>query len=214
MRQKWSFNVSAMIQKAECKSSDASSSWQTMLRGCLTVHAFLFFEPLPSAPVQHKHTHTPCSAHMLEVDVMSLFWPFSLTDVFMITFHLILPLPTPFLCVVISESTCSQYLLGDFLINHWSNVHAHTQTHTRSLFAHSSVFNGRPDSHSVTHAYKHIHTAAFWDWWLLRQLLCTTFLFNQSYKSICIYCHHSSCSHCVFLLQVCVAQLNVTTVSL
>lgn len=46
-----------MIQKAECKSSDASSSWQTMLRGCLTVHAFLFFEPLPSAPVQHKHTH-------------------------------------------------------------------------------------------------------------------------------------------------------------
>lgn len=204
-----------MIQKAECKSSDASSSWQTMLRGCLTVHAFLFFEP--SAPVQHKHTHTACSAHMLEVDVMSLFWPFSLMDVFMITFS---SHPTPShtfpLCCdfwIYLQAIFARGLFNKPLIK---RARAHAD-------AHSAVFsNGRPDSgrllpkhtRSVTHAHKHIHTAAFWDWWLLRQLLCTTFLFNQSYKGICIYCHHSSCSQCVFLLQVSAAQLNVTTVSL
>lgn len=72
-------------------------------------------------------------------------------------FHLILPLHTPFLCVVISESTCRQYLLGDFLINHWPNVHAHTQTHTQQCFlmADQTLADRVLPKHtrSVTHPY-------------------------------------------------------------
>lgn len=170
MRQKWSFNVGAMIQKAECKSSDASSSWQTMLRGCLTVHAFLFFEPLPSAPVQHKHTHTACSAHMLEVDVMSLLWPFSLMDVFMITFS---SYPTPShtfpLCCdfwIYLQAIFAWGLFNKPLIKRArTHADAHTQTHTQQCFlmADQTLADRVLPKHtrSVTHAYKHIHTLHF-----------------------------------------------------
>lgn len=158
-------------------------------------------------------THTACSAHMLEVDVMSLLWPFSLMDVFMITFS---SYPTPShtfpLCCDFWIYLQAIFAWGLFNKPLTKCARTHADTHT-AVFS-----NGRPDSSrqspAKTHAQSHIHTAAFWDWWLLRQLLCTTFLFNQSYKSICIYCYHSSCSRCVFLLQVSVAQLNVTTVSL
>lgn len=47
---------------------------------------------------------------------------FSLTDVFMITFYPVLPphthTLTPSCYLAISDSTCGQYLLGDFLISH------------------------------------------------------------------------------------------------
>lgn len=160
MRQKWSFNVGAMIQKAECKSSDASSSWQTMLRGCLTVHAFLFFEPLPSAPVQHKHTHTPCSAHMLEVDVMSLLWPFSLMDVFMITFS---SYPTP----SHTFPLCCDFWIYLQAIFAWGLFNKPLIKRARThADAHTAVFsNGRPDSgrqspaktHTLSHTSIRLH---------------------------------------------------------
>lgn len=145
-----------MIQKAECKSSDASSSWQTMLRGCLTVHAFLFFEPLPSAPVQHKHTHTRRAAHACwKWTWWACFDLFHWWMCLWLPFHLILPLHTPFLCVVISESTCRQYLLGDVLINHWSNVHARTQTRTQQCFLMADQTPAK--THTLSHTCTQTH---------------------------------------------------------
>ena len=175
-----------MIQTTGCKPAAAtlwSPSWQTMLRGDLAGHAFLLFE------LQYRGTRRAVHTCWSECDEYVL--TFSLTAVFMISFHIILP-PTHTLLLPCDFWSCSQSIFarGLFLISCWSNTHSHT--------------------HIYKHTYKHMHAAAFSDQWLLRKPQCTTSLFNQSYPSFCVYFHHNSWSHYLFLLQICIIQLMFT----
>lgn len=77
---------------------------------------------------------------------------------------------------------------GDVLISCRSNTHKYTQANRNCCrFAHGSVCYRQEVWVLSTHTHKNTHQCASSDQRLLRQLLCTSFLYNQSHQCFCIY---------------------------